>query len=207
MNTTRSSLLLSALGFATASFVSAAPVDFDFQDPKGVNSARFTLDAPLEAISGTANGIAGTVRFDPSAPASLTGTITVAAASLTVPNGTMQEHLHGENWLNVATYPDIRFTASAVSEVSTTGATTRAIVTGELTLRGVTKTISAPVTLTHLPDKLADRTGGQMQGDLLVLRTTFQINRSDFGIMPGQATDKVAETIDLSLALAGHHAK
>ena len=45
-----------------------------------------------------------------------------------------------------------------------------------------------------------------MQGDLLVLRTSFTINRSAFNIMAGQATDKVAEDIELSLALAGHHA-
>jgi len=39
--------------------------------------------------------------------------------------------------------------------------------------------------------------------DLLVLRATFEINRNDFNIQPGQYTDKVAETIQLSFAIAG----
>ena len=39
----------------------AAPLTFDFKDPKGVNNAVFKLDAPLEAINGSANGILGKV--------------------------------------------------------------------------------------------------------------------------------------------------
>lgn len=203
----KTKLITSLLALATVVAATAAPLSFDFQDPKGVNAARFSLDAPLEAISGTGNGISGTVSFDPTNPGALTGEITLTTASLTVPNGTMNEHLHGENWLDVATYPEITFQATSVSDVTTTGATTQATVTGELTIKGVTQTVTAPVSLTYLPGKLADRTGGAMQGDLLVLRTKFSIDRSTFNIMPGQATDKVAETIDLSLALAGHYAK
>ena len=196
-------LLTSLLTLATAA--SAATQSFDFKDPKGVNATRFTLDAPHEAISGTGNGISGTVDFDPAAPGQFTGTLTLTTASLTVPNGTMNEHLHSANWLDVATYPEITFTTTSVDQVTTDGATTKAQVTGELTVKGVTKIITTPVTLTYLPGKLADRTNGQMQGDLLVLRTSSTINRSAFNIMAGQATDKVAEDIELSLALAGHH--
>ena len=58
--------------------------------------------------------------------------------------------------------------------------------------------------MTYLADKLGARVGDpKVQGDLLVLRATFQINRSDFNIMPGAMTDKVAESIRLSLSIAG----
>ncbi len=199
----KTSLLLASLLASSAALLSAAPQSFDFKDPKGVNSAQFRLDAPLEAISGSGNGIAGTVLFDAAHPSALSGTITLQTASLNVPNSMMREHLHSADWLDAAQYPEITFTTRAVNDVTANGATTQAQVTGDLTVKGVTKSITVPVTLTALPGKLADRTGGQMQGDLLVLRTAFTINRSDFNIMPGQVTDKVAEEISLTLALAG----
>jgi hypothetical protein len=42
-----------------------------------------------------------------------------------------------------------------------------------------------------------------MNGDLLVIRADFTIKRSDFGIMPGQMEEKVSDTIELTLSIAG----
>jgi hypothetical protein len=42
-----------------------------------------------------------------------------------------------------------------------------------------------------------------MKGDLLVIRSSFTVKRSDFGIMPGQAEDKVSDAIELTLSIAG----
>ena len=198
---------LAALGLAAASLVvaaAAAPLAFDFKDPKGVNNVQFKLDAPLESITGTGTGIAGTISYDPANPAATTGTITLDAASLTVGNPVMTGHLRGDKWLDAAQHPSITFEAVRVAGVRTQGAQVTAEVTGRLTLKGVTKEVTVPVSFTHLPDKLGARLGdAKLQGDLLVVRANFEINRSDFGIMAGQATDKVAETIHLSLSIAG----
>lgn len=181
----------------------AAPQTFDFKDPKGVNNAVFLLDAPLESINGTANGISGTVQFDPANPGALRGQIVVEAASLHVPNPMMKEHLHGKDWMDVATHKEITFKVTRVANVKTTGAETTADVTGNFTLKGVTREITVPVRLSYLPGKLADRTFGRMQGDLLVIRSRFTIKRSEFGINPKAPTDKVADEIELTLSLAG----
>ena len=181
----------------------AAPQTFDFKDPKGVNNAVFKLDAPLEAINGSANGIGGTVTFDPAKPADTQGKIVVAASSLHVPNPMMKEHLHGAQWLDVAKHPEITFEAKSLSNVKTTGDTATADVTGTLTIKGVTKQVTTPVKFTYLKDKLAARTNGQMQGDLLVIRANFAIKRSDFGINPKAPEDKVSDTIELTLSIAG----
>lgn len=181
----------------------AAPQSFDFKDPKGVNNAVFKLDAPLEAINGSANGISGTVTFDPAAPAATKGKIVVAAASLHVPNPMMKEHLHGEQWLDVAKHQEITFEAKSLSNVKTTGDSTTADLTGTLSIKGVAKQVTAPVKFTYLKDKLGARTNGQMQGDLLVIRANFTIQRSDFGINPKAPEDKVADTIELTLSIAG----
>jgi polyisoprenoid-binding protein YceI len=200
-----SSLLRSVLASSFIALAAqAAPQSFDFKDPKGVNSIQFKLDAPLESISGTANGVSGTVSFAPAAPAATTGAITLETKSLTVGNPLQAEHLRSVNWLDVAQYPTITFEDVKFSNLRTQGSQTLADVTGKLTVKGITKEITVPVTLAYLADKLGARLGDDtIKGDLLVLRATFEINRNDFNIMPGKLTDKVSETIQLSLALAG----
>jgi hypothetical protein len=37
----------------------------------------------------------------------------------------------------------------------------------------------------------------------LVIRASFSIKRTDFGIMPGQVEDKVSDAIELTLSIAG----
>lgn len=181
----------------------AAPQSFDFKDPKGVNNAVFKLDAPLESINGTANGVSGTITFDPTDPASLKGRIVISASSLHVPNPMMKEHMHGATWMDVAAHKEIIFEATKVANVKTTGTDTTADVTGTLTLRGVSKEMTVPVRFTYLQDKLGARSNGQMQGDLLVVRSSFTIKRADYGINPKAPADKVAEEIQLVLSLAG----
>jgi polyisoprenoid-binding protein YceI len=192
-------LLCTSLALTAA----AGQQSFDFKDPKGVNNAAFRLDAPLEAFSGTANGVSGTITYDPENPASLHGKIVIAAASLHVPNPMMKEHLHGEQWMDSKKHPEITFESTKVSNVKTAGNETTADVTGKFTLRGVTKEITVPVKLTYLKDKLGARSNGQMQGDLLVVRSKFTIKRSDYGINPGAPADNVADEIELTLSLAG----
>jgi polyisoprenoid-binding protein YceI len=187
---------------ALSAVVSAAPQTFDFKDPKGVNNAVFKLDAPLEAINGSANGISGSVTFDPADPGSTKGKIVIAASSLHVPNPTMKEHLHGNQWLDVQVDKEITFEAKSLSNVKTTGDDTTADVTGTLTIKGVSKEVTVPVKFSYLKDKLSLRVPNQ-KGDLLVIRANFPIKRSDFGINPKAPADKVSETIDLTLSIAG----
>jgi polyisoprenoid-binding protein YceI len=180
----------------------AAPLTFDFKDPKGVNNATFNIDAPLESTSGSANGISGTVTFDPENPAATRGRIVVATASLHVPNPMMKEHLHGAQWMDVAKYPEITFQAKELKNAKTAGDTTTAEVTGTLTLRDVTKEITVPVKLTYLKDKLGQRVPN-LKGDLLVIRANFSVKRSDYGINPKAPEDKVSDEISLTLSIAG----
>jgi len=180
----------------------AEPLTFDFKDPKGVNNAVFKMDAPLEAITGSASGVSGKVTFDPADPGKTKGKIVVAASSLHVPSPMMKEHMHGEQWLDVAKHSEITFEAKELKNVKTSGNDTIADAVGVLTIKGISKEITAPVKLTYLKDKLGQRVP-KLKGDLLVIRSSFPIKRSEFGINPGAPQDKVAETIDLTLSIAG----
>ena len=192
-------------GLALAALAAqAAPQTFDFNDPKGVNNVQFKLDGPLESITGTATGISGSIVFDVVRPDAASGRIVLSAASLTVGNPKMGEHLHGIQWLDVAKYLEIVFEASELQNVRTEGTQTKAEVRGTLTIKGVTKSVTAPVSFTYLANKLGARLNDpKVNGDLLVVRTTLQVNRSDFNIMAGEMMDKVGESIQLSLSIAG----
>lgn len=200
---TQLTVLASAL-FVTAAL--AAPETFDFKDPKGVNNAGFKVDAPLEAINGSANGVSGTVTFDPENPSATKGKIIVAAETLTLPNTMQQGHMRGEMWMDVAKYPEISFEAKELKNVKTEGTITTAEAVGTFTCKGVSKEMTIPVKLTYLKDKLGDRVP-KLKGDLLVIRSSFSIKRSEFNINPGKMEDKVSDEIELTLSIAGASAK
>jgi polyisoprenoid-binding protein YceI len=187
---------------ALATFASGAPIQFDFKDPKGVNNVVFKTDAPLESINGTANGISGMVTFDPENPASARGKIVVMANSLHVGNPMMKEHLHSDKWLDVSKFPQITFDLIDLKNIKTQDNITTADASGKMTIKGVTKELTAPVKLTYLKDKLQQRVPGK-KGDLLVVRSSFTIKRSDFGINSGSFEDKVSNDIELTLSVAG----
>ena len=192
--------VITALGFAAAS---AAPQTFDFKDPKGVNHAKFTLDAPLETISGVANGVSGTLTVDTDKPEATSGTITVETKSLHVENPLMKEHMLGADWLDAEKNPSITFKVNSLKDFKMSDGKASATVVGAFSVKGVEKEIEVPATVTLLPGKLGDRTGGKMQGDLAVIRTSFTIKRSDYGINPKAPEDKVADEITVTLAIAG----
>ncbi|MDD5200960.1 MAG: YceI family protein, partial [Terrimicrobiaceae bacterium] len=153
---------------------------FDFKDPKGVNNAQFHLDAPLESINGTANGVSGVVRVDPETFANASGKIEIASASLQVPNPIMNGHLHGEKWLGAKKHPEISFELKGLAHLRKNGVSATADATGTFTLHGVAKEITVPVRVTYLPGRLKDRVP-KAEGDLLVIRSEFTIRRSDYG--------------------------
>lgn len=192
--------LLTVASFSTS--LLAAPMDFDFKDPKGVNNATFKLDAPLEAINGSATGITGTVKYDPADPTTISGKIVIDAKSLHVGNPKMNEHLDSAMWMDVEKYPEITFVTTAIKNAVTKDGVTTADVSGKLTIKATTKEVTLPVKINYLPGKLKARFP-MLEGDLLVLRSNFTINRSDYGIQPGQMEEKVSEEIALSLSIAG----
>lgn len=195
-------LTVLVLSFSTLA-VLAEPETFDFKDPKGVNNISFRLDAPLEGVNGNASGISGTVTFDPQNPAATTGKIIVASKSLTVPNAMQTGHMHGKLWLDTDNFPEITFDVKELKNVKTDGDKTTADANGRFTLKDISRDLTVPVELTYLKDKLGERLGGQQKGDLLVIRSTFNIKRSDYGIQPGKMEDKVSDTINLTVGIAG----
>jgi polyisoprenoid-binding protein YceI len=176
---------------------------FDFDDPKGVNSAAFVLDSPLEPIMGVVQGLTGIVEFDPADPGATTGSFHIAASEIETANDRMTGVLHSDKYLDVETYPDVTFELTDVRDVHEVGDNVwRGTAEGSLTLHGVTKAVRTLVDVTWLPDAAGQRLA-KSEGDLLVLRSMFSIDRNDFGIGPNASAMKVANVIEIRLAVVG----
>lgn len=196
------------LAFLSYAFLCAAPLaaeprEFDFKDPKGVNTIAFVADSLLEPIMGLATDISGKVTYDSSNPTSFSGRIAVDVAAVRCSLPAMTKVLHSADWMDAKAHPVIEFVFKKVQTAkSPEGNVASLTVTGDFQCKGVTKQLTVPVTATYLPGQLAKRMQGK-EGDLLVLRSTFSIRRSDFGIKPGSGIDSVGEEIELRVSIVG----
>lgn len=186
---------------------------FSMKDPKGVSSILFTLDSPYEPLSGVATDIGGSVAFDPADISKTHGEVIVQTTSLRMTLERMTQHLHSERWLDAERHPEIRFRFSELKNVKQQAAsieelragaagTWSANADGELSLHGVTKRITVPVTITWFPGKLQNRIANLL-GDLMVVRSDFSILRSDFGIDGGLPKTIVSDRVEIRVRIVG----
>ena len=83
------------------------------------------------------------VRLDPDAFERSTVRLTIDAASINTRNERRDAHLKGADFFDVATYPSITFASTSIARTSpTTG-----VITGDLTMHGVTRPVQVPVTI------------------------------------------------------------
>lgn len=176
---------------------------FNFEDKNGRNQVTFFSATPVEDITGTANGITGTVTFDIADFAkTLKGSIAVKVSSMNTGIELRNQHLRGANWLNAEKYPEIIFTIKQVSGLKQSGDNKLEFkVKGDFILHGVTKEISADAEATYLEE--SEQTKKRAPGDLLGIRAKFNIKLSEFGVNNQLIGNKVAENIEVSVNVVG----
>lgn len=193
----------SLIGLALAASASAAAQEFNFKDPKGVNSMSFVLDSEIEPIMGLATGISGEVSFDPADAKKTAGKIVVDAATVNCSNPMMTKALHGADWLNVEKNKEITFTFKEVKEARTAGENEFELsIRGDFSCAGVTKELTIPVRISYKKDAAGHRLQGT-KGDLLILRTSFSISRKDFKIQEKMGEAHVSDEIQIRAAIVG----
>ena len=112
----------------------------------------------------------GLVSYDPARPADTRVDLTVNAASIDTQNSTQDELLRSGEFFDVAHFPTIHF-ASESAHMRPDGTLS---VTGDMTIRGITRRMTIPVTLR--PATLPGTTPGA------AFESTFQIDRTEFGL-------------------------
>jgi polyisoprenoid-binding protein YceI len=117
-------------------------------------------------------GPSGNISYDKSDPEKSSFDVHVDVDSLHTHNSNRDKDLKGPDFFNVKQFPEMTFKSTGVKK---TGDTTMDV-TGDLTLRGVTKSITVGMEMTGV--------GKGMHGETRVgFQTNFTIKRSDFGMI------------------------
>ena len=128
-------------------------------------------------VYGQFTAIAGSIAFDAGNPEASSVEVTIKSESVTTHNAGRDRHISGPDFFNVKEFPVLTFKSSSWKK---TGENTYTV-TGDFTLLGVTKTITA--SLEHVGD-------GTMRGkEIAGFHAVFSIDRSDFGMQYGIAPD------------------
>jgi polyisoprenoid-binding protein YceI len=133
----------------------------------------------MSQVTGKFKTFDGSIRIDRQNPESSSVTFTIQAASIDTNEEKRDAHLRSPDFFDVATHPSITFVST---EVKPTGDGTYDV-TGDLTMRGVTKRVTLPVTVLG---EMADPWGHQRIG--FEIDTT--LNRKDYGVSWNKLLDQ-----------------
>lgn len=185
--------------------LSPSGMDFDYKDPKEISAVSLSLDSMLEPIVGYAKGISGTIRFDPAHPERAGGALAVDVSSIRFANDGYTETARGYA-LNEKKWPQILLKIRKVESVKQVSkGVFKGIVLADLVCRGIAQPKRLAVTASYHPGRAEERTNGRSKGDLLILRTRFDISRKAHGISEGIPDDLVGDRIEVGVAVVGTH--
>ena len=140
-------------------------------DPTHSRIGFVARHAMVTKVRGSFNELEGTGSFDADDPAGSHLWLTIKAASIDTRNTDRDAHLRGNDFFDMANYPEITFASTAVEPVD--GENYR--VTGDLTIKGVTQPVTVDFEYTGAA---VDPYGNQRIG--LEGKTT--VNRKDWGV-------------------------
>lgn len=168
----------------------------------------YALDRPASAVGftisasmifktkedGSFNDFTGSLSYDPASPTDTRIDLTVFTASIDTHNAEHNELLKSGDFFDVANYPTMRFVSASTATLPDGTFS----MTGDMTIRGVTRRMTIPVRLKH------DSAGAHQSSALF--ESTFQIDRTEFGLngLPKWHGLKVsiAKKVDVHIAIA-----
>ncbi|MBI4527589.1 MAG: YceI family protein [Deltaproteobacteria bacterium] len=171
-----------------------------FLEP-GHTAAEFSVRHMMVTyVRGHFKNVHGTLSFDPDHPSAASVEVVIDASGLWTGEADRDAHLKSADFLDVEKHPDIAFKGN---QVELTGASD-AVLTGEMTIRGVTRTV--PLRVQYLGQwQTPWWEGGIDKGPKTragFIGTT-SINRHDFGISWNASLDNggvvVGNTVEITI--------
>ncbi len=164
-------------------------------DPSHSRIGFVARHAMVTKVRGSFNEFDGSGYFDAENPAASHVRLTIQAASIDTRNADRDGHLRSNDFFDMETYPEITFVSTAVEQVDADNYR----VTGDLTIKGVTKPVSVDFEYTG---SAIDPFGNQRLG--LEGKTT--VNRKDWGVNWNAALEAggvlVSEKVTLEFELS-----
>jgi polyisoprenoid-binding protein YceI len=161
------------------------------------SAVGFTISASMifkMKEDGSFKDFTGSLSYDPASPADTRVDLTVYTASIDTRNAEHNELLKSSDFFDVADFPTMHFVSASTAALPDGTFS----MTGDMTIRGVTKRMTIPVRLKH------DSVGGHQSGALF--ESTFQIDRTEFGLngLPKWHGVKVSisKKVDVHIAIA-----
>ena len=140
-------------------------------DP-GHSLAEFAVKHMMVSTTkGRFPGVSGTIRLDETDIAASSVDITIDVASIITNDEKRDAHLRSPDFFDAETYPAITFTSSKVEQAGTD----RLKITGDLTIRGVTKEVV-------LDAEYNGRGTTPWGGEVIGYSARTQINRKEFDL-------------------------
>jgi len=140
-------------------------------DPAHTRIGFVARHAMVTKVRGAFNEFTGTAHIDGDNPEKSQATVTIKAASIDTRNADRDGHLRSNDFLAMDEYPEITFKST---EIKQTGEN-EFDVTGDLTIRGVTKPVTVPFTYEGTAQDPFGNTRIGFEGSVV-------INRKDFGV-------------------------
>lgn len=169
-------LLLAAL--ATPAL--AQPVDL------AKSQLIFSMKQMGVPVSGSFKKFAANVSFNPAQPEAGKADISIDINSISLPTADANAEARKKDWFNTAQYPQARFVSSSIKPLGNN----RFQVSGKLTLKGITREVSAPFQISPQGKQLA------IDGALPISRLSFKIGEGSWS-----DTGTVADNVDLKFRI------
>ncbi len=149
----------------------------------------------LIEIPGFFRDFTGAINYDAKDVAKSSVAFTAKATSIDTGVGGRDNHLRSPDFFEVEKFPEVTFKSTSVAKQGNGW-----VVTGDFTMKGITKSISFPFSIAgFLP--ATQRTGPRMG---VTAATSF--NRRDYGVnyggnIPGTSTPVIADNVDVILQI------
>lgn len=179
--------------FAILAFSANSKADTEtFSIDNSHSFANWELRHVVARTSGTFHDIKGKVLLDTANLAKSSVEATISVYSLNSSHLRRDVHVLTDEFLDARNYPEMKFVSTGVMPATAE----RGLMSGQLTLHGVTK----PVTLEYQILGIgADPWGGMRAG----FKASTRINRADFGISKFAVNGPVGNEVDITLLIEG----